>query len=92
MMTMQVRLPNAAGVIALAERLRAAVEPERISVNGDGRQLDIRIEREADRRVLHVLEAVERWRHDRDEVGPVEMWLGERSYILTRWAPAETWQ
>ena len=92
MMTMQVRLPNAAGVTVLAERLRAAVEPERVSVNGDGRQLDIRIEREADRRVLHVLDTVERWRHDRDEVGPVEMWLGERSYTLTRWAPAETWQ
>lgn len=91
-MKMQVVLPDAARVTALAERLRAAVEPERISVDGNGHKVDIRVEREADRRVLHVLDTVARWQHDQCGFGPVEMWLGERSYTLAPWAPVETWR
>lgn len=91
-MKLRVVLPDAARVTALAEQLRVAVEPDRVSVDGDGREVDIRVERGADRRVLSVVHTVERWQHDQSGSGRVEMWLGERSYTLAWRVPAETWQ
>lgn len=89
-MEMRVVVPDTASVIALAERLSAALGSERISVRTDSREVDILVEQESDRGVLHVLDTVERW-YDQAEVGSVEMWLGERSYTFARWVPAETW-
>jgi hypothetical protein len=91
-MKLRVVLPDAARATALTERLRVAVEPDRISVNGDGREVDIRVKRRADRRVVSVLNAVERWQHDQPGAGLVVMWLGERSYTLALQVPSETWQ
>jgi hypothetical protein len=82
-MEMRVVVPDAASVLVLAERLGAALGAERISVNGDGREVDILVEQDADRSVLNVLYAVERW-YDQAGVGSVEMWLGERSYTFAR--------
>ena len=90
-MEMRVVVPDTASVLALAERLSVAVGSERISVNGDGREVDIQVEHESDRGILHVLDAVERW-YQQAEIGSVEMWLGERSYTFARWMPAETWR
>jgi hypothetical protein len=90
-MEMRIVLPDAASVSTLAERLEVALGSERISVRGESREVEVRVEGASDRSVLHVLDAVERW-YDKAGVGFVEMWLGERSYKLARWAPVETWQ
>jgi hypothetical protein len=91
-MEMRVVPADAASLGALTERLKLAVGLECISVNGDGREVDIRVERETDRSVLHVLDTVERWQRDQSGVGSVEMWLGERSYVLPGQVPVMTWQ
>jgi len=88
---MRVVVPDAASATSLAERLSLAVGSERISVRGDGQEVEVQVERESDRSVLRTLHAVERW-YDQAGVGSVELWLGERSYTLARWVPAETWQ
>jgi hypothetical protein len=53
--------------------------------------VDIRVEHEADRAILHVLDVVERWL-EHASVGSAEMWLGDHGYRLARWVPIETWQ
>jgi hypothetical protein len=88
-MNMRVVVTDTASVLTLAERLTAALGSARISVSSDSREVDIEVEPESDRGVLHVLDAVERW-YDQAEIGSVEMWLGERSYTFARWMPAET--
>ena len=87
-MEMRIVVPSAESATTLAERLRAAFGSGRVSVHGESRQVDIQLDEESDRTVLHVLEAVERWL---DQVGDgfAEMRLGERSYRLARWAPFE---
>jgi hypothetical protein len=91
-MEMRVVVPDAASVTVLAERLNVALGSERVSVSTDSREVDIRVEQESDRSVLHVLDAVERWCRQTDVPGSVEMWLGKRSYTLARWVPADTWR
>jgi hypothetical protein len=92
-MEMRVVLADRARVTALTERLRAAVGPERVSVNGDGREIDIRVDPETDPSLLRVVDTVERWQHDEAGMGPVEMWLGERSYVFRQQVPSvQTWQ
>jgi hypothetical protein len=88
-MEMRVVVPDTASVLALAERLSAALGSDRVSVNGDGREVDILVEHESDWSVLHVLNAVERW-YQQADIGSMEMCLGERSYTFARWMPAET--
>jgi hypothetical protein len=90
-MEMRVVLADLARVTALTERLRVAVGSECVSVNGDGREIDIRVDRETDPSLLRVVDTVERWHHDESGVGPVEMWLGERSYVFRRQLPVQTW-
>lgn len=90
-MHMRIVVPDATSLSTLAERLMVAFGSERISVRGESRAVDVRVEGESDRSVLHVVDAVERW-HDKADVGSVEMWLGERSYTFARWVPVETWQ
>ena len=90
-MEMRIVVPDATSASGLAERLSIVFGAERISLWGDCREVDVRVERGSDRAVLHVLDAVERWL-DQAGVRTVEMWLGERSYKLARWVPVETWQ
>jgi hypothetical protein len=90
-MEMRVVVPDTASVLALAERLSVALGSESVSIDGDGREVDIVVEHESDRSVLRVLDAVVRW-YQQAEIGSVEMWLGERSYTFARWMPAETWR
>jgi prophage tail gpP-like protein len=87
---MRVVVPDAASATSLAERLSLALGSERISVRGDGQEVEVQVERESDRSVLRILDTVERW-YDQAGIGSVEMWLGERSYTLARWVPAQTW-
>ena len=89
-MEMRVVVPDAASATSLAERLSVAFGSGRISVRDDGQEVGVQIERESDRSVLRILDTVARW-HDQVGVGSVEMWLGERSYTLARWVPAQTW-
>jgi hypothetical protein len=91
-MEMRVVLADRARVTALTERLRVAVGAECVSVNGDGREIDIRVERETDPSLLRVVDTVERWHHDESGVGSVEMWLGERSYVFGQQVPVQEWQ
>jgi hypothetical protein len=90
-MEMRIVVPDAASAGALAERLALVVGAERISLRGDRQEVDIRVEHESDRAILHVLDAVERWL-EHTSVGSAEMWLGDHSYRFARWVPAETWQ
>ena len=90
-MEMRVVVPDTDSVLTLAERLSVALGSEHVSINGDGREVDIVVEHESDRGVLRVLDAVERW-YQQTEIGSVEMWLGERSYTFARWMPAEAWR
>lgn len=89
-MEMRIVAPDDASATVLADRLAVAFGSERISLRGDRREVDVLIDREPDRAILRVLDAVERW-IEQARVGSVEMWLGERSYRIDRWVPAETW-
>ena len=91
-MEMRVVVADRARVTALTERLRVAVGSECVSVNGDGREIDIRVERETDPSLLRVVDTVERWHHAESGVGSVEMWLGERSYVFGQQVPVQAWQ
>jgi hypothetical protein len=90
-MEMRIVVPDAASATVLADRLTVTFGPERISLRRERRAVDVLIDPEPDRAILRVLDAVERW-IDQSRVGSVEMWLGERSYRIARWVPAESWQ
>jgi hypothetical protein len=90
-MEMRIVVPDAASATVLADRLTVTFGPERISLQREQREVDVLIDPEPDRAILRVLDAVERW-IDQSRVGSVEMWLGERSYRIARWVPAESWQ
>jgi hypothetical protein len=90
-MEMRIVVPDAASASVLADRLTVAFGPERISLRRAQREVDVLIDPEPDPAILRVLDAVEGW-IDQARVGSVEMWLGERSYKIARWVPAEKWQ
>ncbi len=90
-MEMRIVVPVSGSSAALAERLGVVFGTERISLAGDRREVDVRVESESDHAALRVLETVERWLDD-TAAGSAEMWLGEHSYRIARWAPVESWQ
>jgi hypothetical protein len=90
LMEMRIVVPDAASASVLAHRLGVAVGSDRITLRGERPEIDVLIDREPDSAILRVLDAVERWL-DQSRVGPVEMWLGDRSYTFARCAVAETW-
>jgi hypothetical protein len=90
-MEMRIVVPDAAGATALAERLAAACGPERISFKGERPVVEVLIDGEPDRAIVRVVDTVERW-FDHARIATVEMWLGERSYLLARSVPTETSQ
>jgi hypothetical protein len=90
-MEMRIVVPDAAGTGALADRLSVVFGTERILRLDDGREVGVRVDGPSDHAVLRVLDTVERWLED-TAAGSAEMWLGEHSYRLSRWAPVETWQ
>jgi len=90
-MEMRIVVPDAASATVLADRLTVAFGSERISLRGGRREVDVLIDQEPDPAILRVLDTVERW-IDQARVGSVEMWLGERSYRIGRWVPAEPWR
>jgi hypothetical protein len=90
-MEMRIVVPDAASTSVLAERLAVVFGSERISLLDELREVDVRVESPSDHAVLRVLDTVERWLDDM-AAGSAEMWLGENSYRIARWAPVETWQ
>jgi hypothetical protein len=90
-MEMRIVLGDAGSASALAERLTVAFGTDRISLWSDHPEVGVRVEGEMDRTVLGVLDTVERWL-DHAGLGSAEMWLGENSYRIARWAPVEVWQ
>lgn len=88
-MEMRIIVPDAASTGSLAERLTFAFGPERVSVMGDRREVDVRVEGESDNTVVRVLETVERW-VEQTGAGSAQMWLGEHSYRIAAWAPPNT--
>lgn len=82
-MKMRVVVQDAATAGALAERLSVGFGADRVSLRR--LEVGVEIERASDRSVLHVLEVVEGWL---DQAGGfAELWLGQRSYTVARWAP-----
>jgi hypothetical protein len=90
-MEMRIVVQDAASAGALAERLTLALGAERISIVRGRQEVDVQVERDSDRAILHIIDTVERWL-EHATAGSAEMWLGERSYRLARWVPVETWQ
>ena len=89
-MEMRIVVPEGASTSVLAERLTAVFGSERISRFDERREVDVRVEDESDHAVLRVYDAVERWL-DHAGIASAEMWLGEHSYRLARWAPGGNW-
>jgi hypothetical protein len=88
-MEMRIVVPDPAGATALAEWLTVAFGSERISLEREPQVVDVLIDGEPDPAIVRVVDTVERW-FDQARIGAVEMWLGERSYMLARWVPTET--
>jgi hypothetical protein len=89
-MELRIVVPDATSATVLADRLSVALGSQHVSFRDGRREVDVRIDRESDSAIVRVLEAVERWL-DQAWSGPVEMWLGERSYRFAWSAPTETW-
>lgn len=89
-MEMRIVVPDTAGATALAAQLTVAFGSERISLRRERPEVDVRIDGEPDPAIVRVVDTVERW-FDQARIGRVEMWLGERSYMLARWVPAQPW-
>ena len=89
-MEMRIVVPDADSAAILADQLSVDFGFERVSLRRETREVDILIDREPEPAIVRILEAVERWL-DQAHTGSVEMWLGERSSRLARWAPVETW-
>ncbi len=87
-MEMRIVVQDNASATSLAARLTSVFGAAGIALWRDRREVDIRIERESDGRVLQVLDAVERWL-DQATFGTGEMWLGEQRYKVARWIPIE---
>jgi hypothetical protein len=90
-MEMRIVVPDAAGASDLADRLTIALGSGSISLGGECREVDVSIEGEPDPAIVCVVDAVESW-FGQARVGDIEMWLGERSYRLAQWVPAEAWR
>jgi hypothetical protein len=90
-MEMRIVVPSGGSALGLAERLAATFGADHISCRDDPGEVGIRIEENSDRAVIRAVDAVERWL-DHAGCRSAEMWLGENSYRLARWAPVETWQ
>jgi hypothetical protein len=90
-MEMRILVEDAGSAGVLAERLTVAFGSDRISLWRDRPEVGVRVEGEPDGTVLGVLETVERWL-DHAGLGSAELWLGENSYRVERWAPVEVWR
>ncbi len=91
-MEMRIVVGGAGSVCALAEALNAAFGGDRISLSSLRPEVGVRIEPGSDGSVLGVLAAVDCWLDQAPGPGSAELWLGERSYRIARWAPIEAWQ
>jgi hypothetical protein len=90
-MEMRIVLGDAGSANALAEALTAAFGNGQIWLWDDRPEVGLQVEGDSDGNVLRVLDTVERWL-DKAGLGSAEMWLGEHSYKVARWAPVEVWQ
>lgn len=90
-MEMRIVVPDAEGASDLADRLKVAFGSGSISFGGERREIDVSIDGEPDPAIVRVVDAVERW-FGETRVANIELRLGERSYRLAQWVPAEAWR
>jgi len=86
-MKMRIVVPATAHRRVLAERLSTVFGPERVSPAQEQHDLDVRVEGPSDGAVLRVLATVEQWL-DEIAANSTEMWLGEHSYRISAYSPA----
>src|SRR5205809_751473 len=89
-MEMRIVVPDPASATARAEQMSTVFGAGQVSLGGDREQVEVAVERGSDRAIALVVDAVERWL-DHARVASAELWLGDRSYRVTRWVPIETW-
>jgi hypothetical protein len=87
-MEMRIVVPDRASASALAERLTSVVGSERVSLRGERRQVDVVLDREPERTLVPLVDAVARW-FEHARVASAEMWLGDRSYRLAQWTQGD---
>jgi hypothetical protein len=86
-MEMRIVLPEATTATALAQ-LSLALGTDSIRLRDRPGEVDILVDPEPPAGVAGVVGAVVRW-FDLARVATVELWLGDHSYRLARWDPAE---
>ena len=82
---------DAVSASALADALITTFGDARVSLRRDPPNVEVRVRGGSDQTVLWVLDTVDRWL-DHAGARSAEMWLGERSYKIAPWAPAEVQQ
>ena len=87
-MEMRIVAGDAASAHELADALAVAFGDGRVSLRRGRPSAEVRVRGGSDQTVLRVLDTVDRWL-DRAGSRSAEMWLGEHSYKIARWAPAE---
>lgn len=88
-MEMRIVVPDRSSASALAERLTSVVGSERVSLRGERRQVDVVLDREPERAIVSLVDAVARW-FEHARVASTEMWLGDRSYRFAQWTRGDT--
>ena len=86
-MEMRIVAGDSESASVLADALRVACSDARVSLRRDRPNVEVRVRGRSDQTVLRVLDTVDRWL-DHASSRSAEMWLGERSYTIERWAPA----
>jgi hypothetical protein len=86
-MEMRIVAGDSESACVLADALTVAFGDARVSLRPDRPNVEVRVRGRSDQTVLRVLDTVDRWL-DHASSRSAEMWLGERSYTIERWAPA----
>jgi hypothetical protein len=86
-MEMRIVAGDSESACVLADALTVALGDARVSLRRDRPNVEVRVRGGSDQTVLRVLDTVDRWL-DHASSTSAEMWLGERSYTIERWAPA----
>jgi hypothetical protein len=85
-MEMRIVAGDSESAALLADALMVAFGDARVSLRRDPPDAEVRVRGGSDQTVLRVLDTVDRWL-DHTGSRSAEMWLGERSYRVARWAP-----
>ena len=86
-MEMRIVAGDSESACVLADALTVAFGDALVSLRRDRPNVEVRVRGGSDQTVLRVLDTVDRWLNHTGSRS-AEMWLGERSYTIERWAPA----